>query len=238
MGDDDDGHILFLHHPPQHGEELVGLLGSQHGGGLVQDQHLRTPVEGLQDLHTLLQAHAQLAHHIRRIHIQAVFPAQLRHRLIGGLQIIQHTQLLRFPAQNDVLGHGEAGNQHEMLVDHAHTQGDGMLGVVLGDGFSLDDHLAPGGGEDSVENVHQGGFSRAVFAHQGKDLALADGKIHILIGPDTGEFHGDIAKLYNGIHSISSNRLKAPAHIQTNLLSGPAPYPRHRAPQSDGMRRE
>ena len=51
--DEDDRHALALQHA-QDGEELVGFLGSQDGGGLVEDQDVRAPEERLQDLDALL----------------------------------------------------------------------------------------------------------------------------------------------------------------------------------------
>ena len=53
VGDDDDG-LPVGPHVPQHGEELLRLLGGQHGGRLVQDQDVCAPVEDLDDLHRLL----------------------------------------------------------------------------------------------------------------------------------------------------------------------------------------
>ena len=69
VGDDDDGHLLFPDDPADHREELVSLLGGEDGGGLVQDQHIRAPVQGLENLHPLLQAHADVLHPIPGIHL-------------------------------------------------------------------------------------------------------------------------------------------------------------------------
>lgn len=62
VGDDDNGHLLFPHDAANDLEKLVRFLRRQHGGGLVQYQHVRAPVERLEDFHALLQAHAELAH--------------------------------------------------------------------------------------------------------------------------------------------------------------------------------
>ena len=55
MGDEDDGVALLLQ-MDELLEELHGLLGGEHGGGLVQDQDLGAPDQGLQYLHLLLHA--------------------------------------------------------------------------------------------------------------------------------------------------------------------------------------
>jgi hypothetical protein len=44
----------------QRGEQLVDLLGDQHGGGLVEDQDVGAPVEHLEDLAALLLADAEV----------------------------------------------------------------------------------------------------------------------------------------------------------------------------------
>ena len=53
VGDDDEGLSVRLH-VAHDGEELVGLLRGQHGGGLVQNQDVGAAVEDLDDLHRLL----------------------------------------------------------------------------------------------------------------------------------------------------------------------------------------
>ena len=53
VGDDDDGFAVGLH-VAQDIKEPVGLLGGEDGGGLVQNQDVRAPVEDLDDLHRLL----------------------------------------------------------------------------------------------------------------------------------------------------------------------------------------
>jgi hypothetical protein len=48
-----------LAQPAQHLPQLLHLGGRQHGGGLVEDQHLRAAVERLEDLHALRLAHRE-----------------------------------------------------------------------------------------------------------------------------------------------------------------------------------
>ena len=166
--------------------------------------------------------------------MKTIFLAESGHRLIGGIQVVEQTVLFRLPAENDVLGHGEAGYQHKVLVDHAHTQRNGVPGAEFLDSLALDGQAAFGGSQNAVEDVHQRGFACTVFTHQREDLALADGKGNIVVGPDPGEFHGDVFKFYDGFHCFNSNRLKVPAQIRTSPGSDPAPYPRRPLPGNGG----
>ena len=89
-------------------------------------------------------------------------------------------------------------------MDHANAPADGLLGVKFRDLFALHEHLPGGGSVDAVQDVHQGGLSGAVLAHEGEDLALVHGEAHVVIGPDTGEFHTDVGKLDDFFHAHSS----------------------------------
>jgi len=53
--DQDDG-LARVAELPEHAEKLVGLGRGEDGGGLVQDEDVGPAVEGLEDLHPLLQA--------------------------------------------------------------------------------------------------------------------------------------------------------------------------------------
>src|SRR5439155_11488997 len=53
VADEDDAGAL-RREPPEHGEDLLGLLRREHGGGLVEHDDVRVAVERLEDLHALL----------------------------------------------------------------------------------------------------------------------------------------------------------------------------------------
>ena len=176
VGDDDDGHAFLSHHLAEHGEQLVGLLRRKHRRRLVQNQDIRPPVEGFQNLHPLLQPHADVPHGIVRIDLQAVFRGQLPDCVPGGGAVAEQTPFLWLPPQYDVLRHGKAGHQHEVLVYHAHAQLHGIFGAEGSHLLPLDGHFPRRGGQNSIEDVHQRGFACAVFTHQRKDLTPADGQ--------------------------------------------------------------
>ena len=94
---------------------------------------------------------------------------------------------VRLDAEDDVVEHGEAFHQLEVLVDHADAERVGVVRV-------LDLDLAPSfliiallRLVQAEQDAHQRGFACAVFAEQGVDLALSELKRDVVVGDDTGE---------------------------------------------------
>ena len=75
-------------------------------------------------------------------------------------------------AQDDVVQHGEALHQLEVLVDHADAQCVGVVGVLDGNLHAVlfDDALL--GLVQAEQHAHQRGLAGTVFAQQGVDLSL------------------------------------------------------------------
>jgi hypothetical protein len=76
-------------------EQIVGLLGGQHAGGLVEDQDLGAAEQRLEDLDALLQADGEILDLRVGIDLEIVFalqPLQLRPRL-GHAAIEQRAAL-------------------------------------------------------------------------------------------------------------------------------------------------
>ena len=57
---DEDQTVAFAHHSPERHEQVVDLLGRQHGGRLVEDDEAGAAVERLEDLDALLLADREL----------------------------------------------------------------------------------------------------------------------------------------------------------------------------------
>ena len=95
-------------------------------------------------------------------------------------------------AEDDVIEHREALDQFEVLMHHAYAQCVGVVRVVDLDLLPvfLDNTLFRL--VQAEQHTHQGGFTGAVFAQQGMDLALAQLQGDIVVGFDTGEFLGDV----------------------------------------------
>ena len=71
-----------------------------------------------------------------------------------------------FDAKNDVLGHGEHRNQHEMLVDHADPGCDAIARPFEPHRFAIDQDFTLVGRVEPRKDVHHGRLARAVLAEQ------------------------------------------------------------------------
>ena len=192
-------------------DELLYLLGSQRGGGLVQYQDVRAPVQGLEYLHTLLHAHGDVLYLGVRVYGQAVAPAELLHIFPGGHHV-QGRALGGLRAQDDILRDGEGLDKHEVLVDHAYAGGYGVPGIVHLYGFAVYQYLAGGGLEQTEELVHQGGLARSVLPQYRVYLALVDGEVDVVVCREIPELLDYVAHLDDrGIHiDIFSCQINAP----------------------------
>ena len=184
VGDEDD-RIAALAQAVEHAVELFHLLRRQQRGRLVQDERLAALVEGAQDLHPLLHPDRQRADDGVGIDLQPVLVAQLLDPFAGLLAVEDDAGALR--AENDVLRDGEAGNEHEVLVDHGQPGEHGIARVVEADRLAVDADLPLVRVVQPKEDVHQGRFAGAVLAEQGVDLALAHGELDPIVGDDAGE---------------------------------------------------
>ena len=75
------GSLLAQH--AQHVEQLLGLLGRQHGGGFVQNQNFGTPVQGFENFQPLPVTHRQISNQRIQGYVQAG-------RLHQGVELAAH----------------------------------------------------------------------------------------------------------------------------------------------------
>ena len=92
----------------------------------------------------------------------------------ASLAPVEKTEPLdRLEAEDDVLGHGEDRDQHEVLVDHADAPPDGIAGVGEAHRFAVDADLAGIGVQQAEQDVHEGGLAGAVLSQKTVDLTLS-----------------------------------------------------------------
>ena len=172
------------------GADLDDLLGVQAHGGLVQNEHRGIADECLGNAHALLVALGQVADepviHVLNLHQ----PADLLDVLLPGelclFQVVHEVQVL-FHRHVHVQGRllGQVANLFFHLV--------GLLqGVLPGDG-----HLAGGGGKVTGDDVHRGGFARAVGSQEPDDGALLDFKTHAIQRQVLAVALGEVLDLYH-----------------------------------------
>ena len=193
VGDQDDRLPLFLQ-PAQDPEEVIGLLRGECAGRFVQNQDFGPAVQRLQDLHPLLQAHRQVAHHRVRRHFERIVLRELRqHPTRALLPGDEQRSVLR--PENQVLDHGEGVHQHEVLVDHADARRNGAFAVPDGHRPPGDPDLTPIGPVEAVQDAHQGGFAGAVLADNSVNGAALDRETHVPVRVDAPETLVDPDKL-------------------------------------------
>ncbi len=123
---DEDDAVTRVGQPPEDPEDLLGLLRRQDRRRLVEDEDLRVAVQDLEDLDPLLPADRERADLGVGVDLEAEPLTELADPPAGLLAVEEDRVGHRLLAEEDVLGDGEDGDQHEVLVDHVDATGDGV----------------------------------------------------------------------------------------------------------------
>src|SRR5579859_2607260 len=172
MGDKNNG-LALLYQPTQHPEQLVGFLRRQHARRLIHNQNIGRTIEYFQNLDALLQPDGDFLNLRIRVDGETVLLAQVLDHFARLAGIIECIDAAGFVPQHDVFRHRQRWNQHEVLVNHTDTQAYGVARAVNMDQFAIDIDFATVGANQPVEDIHQGRFTRAIFANQRVNLSLA-----------------------------------------------------------------
>ena len=157
-------------------DDLAGVDGEAQ----VVDAEHAAAVERLQDLHPLLQADGQRADDGVRVDIEPVFAFEAL-KLVPGFVQAAAQEVARLDAEHHVLEHREGVHQHEMLVDHPDTAGDGVLGAPDRGRCAVDPDLAAIGLVVAVDDAHQCRFAGAVLADDAVNRAGGDGDRYVVV---------------------------------------------------------
>ena len=181
----EDERLALVAEGPHDAEELVHLERCQHGRGLVEDEQLRPSVEHLQDLHALLEAERDVLDARGDVDLDVKPRLELVDAALDRGVVQERTSAL--VAEHHVLGDAQRRHEHEVLVDHPDAERDRVP-------WPADPHLAPAdadgarvGAVQAVEDVHERGLAGAVLAHEGVDLAFADGEVNAAEGVEITE---------------------------------------------------
>ena len=180
VGDEDDGRALVLE-LTHDVHQLVGLLGREHRGRLVEDEHLRVTRERLDDLDALLHTDREVFDLGVGIDVETEAGADLAHLGARGLEVEHAASLGVLVAEHDVLSDGEDGDQHEVLVHHADAGVHGVAGTLELLHFVVQEDLALVGSVEAVEHVHQGRLAGAVLTQETVNLTGLDDEVDVVI---------------------------------------------------------
>jgi hypothetical protein len=177
-------------------EQVLDLLRGQHRGRLVQDQRLRVPDQGLDDLHPLLHADREVLDLGVRVHREAVALGDLPH-LGPGRAAVEHLDRTRgraerrLVAQDNVFHDREDGHEHEVLVHHADAGRDRVPRAADRPGHPVHEDLALVRLVEPVQHVHQRRLAGAVLAEKTVDLPGFHGQVDVVVGHQRTEPLGD-----------------------------------------------
>ena len=102
---------------------------------------------------------------------------------------------VRFRAQRDVLGHGHRVHEHEVLMDHADAERNGIERALNVSRLSVDDNLAAVGCIEAVGDAHGGRLPRSVLANDGVNRAGLDRDVDVVVREDAAEPLSDVSEL-------------------------------------------
>ena len=150
--------------------------------------------DGLGNFAHLLFRHGQAAHGFLRVDFNPEMGKEL-FRLVVHSPVVDENAAFRLPADKNILRDGQMAHHVQLLVNNDDP---GLLrfpGVVEFHLLSLE---GDGSGVlciNAGEHLHQGGFSGAIFAHQGMDFPGANLEIDINQRVNAGKalvdpFHG------------------------------------------------
>ncbi|MCH3948757.1 MAG: hypothetical protein LKE43_08295 [Olsenella sp.] len=141
----------------------------------------RATVDELDDLDSLLLGHAHLVDLLVKVDVEAIGVTYAFDLLRDSFEV----ELLALPfvkAQHDVLCGRERIYEPKVLVHHANTVFEGVLGRGYSHGLALNLDLTSIGKVDAREHVHESCLAAAVLAKKGQYLAAINVKVHIIIG--------------------------------------------------------
>ena len=161
--------------------------GREHRRRLVENQDLGVTVERLEDLCALLHPDREVLDDRLGIDVEAVSPRGLAQLLVRAGVIEHGPRADRLEAEHDVLGDGEDGHEHEVLMDHADAVLDGMLRLEDRDHLVIDEDLTLGHGDHAEQHVHERRLAGAVLPEEAVDLARLDREVDVVVGGERAE---------------------------------------------------
>jgi hypothetical protein len=177
---DDDHHMAGASHLAQGPEEVLGLLGGEHGGGFVQNQQIGIIDERLEDFHPLLFTGRQLPHLTIRIDVEAEFFRKganaPRHPAVGKPEGRIHV------SQGDVFCNRMVLHQHKMLMHHTDAPSNGIHRGGDFHRLAIDADLPAVRLVQPVQDVHEGGLPGTVLPQQAEDLTARDLQVDLAVG--------------------------------------------------------
>ena len=194
---DENDRQTLRDHLRQHLKQALRLVGREHGGGLIQNQNSRAPVQRLQNLNPLALADRQAAHARIGLHRESK-ARSYRQQLRAGLRTARERLPQRLAAHHHVVQHGQIVSQGEVLVHHADARLQRGFRVAGCQRFAKNLDVARIRNIVPKQDRHQRGFARSVLAQEGQHLASTQRERDVVICHQWAKALADVVKLQNG----------------------------------------
>ncbi len=172
--DEQHGHSLGVD-AAEHPENLPGEKRGEAERGLVEEQQARADHEGARDREHLLLASRQRA---RGLACALAKDGKERERALRRLGDARPRHGMA--AHEQVLVHGELGEDFAPLGHVADAGGDDGVGRRAGDVAAVEDNAPRVGAHEARDRPQGGALAAAVGAEERHDLARADRERHVL----------------------------------------------------------
>ena len=194
--DVDDGNAVGLQILDD-SKQCFHLVGSQGGGGLVQNQNLTVGGDGLGDFHGLHLGNAELAHLLMGVKIHPNLLQQgigiLIHLLVVNHGDEAQKLLHGIAAQENILAHGTGGDGLQLLMHHGDAHVERLQGILDADFLALVNDFALVHAVDAEHTLHQCGLTGTVFTHQCVNGTGSQTQLCMIQRLNTGEGLADTA---------------------------------------------
>jgi len=172
VGDQDDG-LSRLRSLPERGEEGRGLVGSQDGGRLVEDQDGRVPRERPCDLDPLPRPDREVVDEgVRIAQVEREGPGEPADPGAAGRRRLEDR--CRDVEEGEVVGDGGRLDEEIVLGDEGDPVSPGFARSEPGDLASVEKKAPPVGAEGTGGDRDERRLSGAVLPEEGVDLARTD----------------------------------------------------------------
>ena len=176
-----------------HAEEHFNLGVAQGRGWLIHDQDANILRQRPGNFDDLLLADAQVADRGIRLDILFQPPHELASVFFLGFPVDGHATG-DFTRQVDVFNHAQVRAQGHFLEDDADPLRGCLPDVVQVDFFVFQEDVARGRLLHAGQDLHQGRFPGAVFAHEDVDLAVVDVETDVVQREGAGVDLGDVLR--------------------------------------------
>ena len=177
MGNKDKGFAFFFQ-VKQNLKQLFCLLRRQNRRRLVQNNDICPAHQSLDDLHSLSLSYRNLADLFVQLNFHVIL-VDIMSDFFSGFVKIDGNAFFRLEAQNHVLQNCQLIYQHELLMNHTDSSGNGSSRIQLCDPLSFYDKLSAVNGIHSIEKLHHRRLSSAVFSDQRVYLPLFQGEFSL-----------------------------------------------------------